>query len=88
MSGDNQDENVATIKVRTGGAATLRSTARRFACSSTPTGCNKRTGDFFLESRGEDVRKILEGGKAHSGWRPVYELFGNELRLTVWARRD
>ncbi len=47
---------------------------------------SKRTGDFFLESRGEGVRRILEGGEAHSGRRPVYELFGNELRLTVWAR--
>ena len=48
---------------------------------------SKRTGEFFLESRGEGVRKILEDGEAHSGRRPVYELFGNELRLTIWARR-
>ena len=45
-----------------------------------------RTGRVFLESRGEGVRKILEHGEKHSGRRPVYELFGNELRLTVWAR--
>ena len=44
-----------------------------------------RTGQVFLESRGEGVRKILEEGEAHSGKRPEYELFGNELRLTVWA---
>ena len=45
-----------------------------------------RTGQHYLESRGEGVRKILEGGEAHSGRRPEYELFGNELRLTVWGR--
>ncbi len=46
---------------------------------------SRRTGDVFLESRGEGVRKILERGKAHSGRTPKYELFGEELRLTVWA---
>lgn len=45
-----------------------------------------RTGRVFLESRGEGVRKILRGGEKHSGRRPEYELFGNELRLTIWAR--
>ena len=49
---------------------------------------SKRTGRVFLESRGEGVRRILEGGEAHSGSRPVYELFGNELRLTVWGRGE
>ena len=48
---------------------------------------SKRTGQVFLESRGEGVRKILEDGEAHSGRRPEYELFGDELRLTLWARR-
>jgi hypothetical protein len=33
----------------------------------------------FLELRGDGVRKILEDGEAHSGRRPEYELFGNEL---------
>lgn len=47
---------------------------------------SKRTGRVFLESRGEGVRKILEGGEAHSGRRPEYELFGEELRLTLWAK--
>ena len=42
----------------------------------------------YLESRGEGVRKILEGGEAHSGRRPEYELFGNELRLTIWGRGE
>ena len=48
---------------------------------------SKRTGQVFLESRGEGVRKILEDGEANSGRRPVYELFGDELRLTLWAKR-
>ena len=42
---------------------------------------------MFLESRGEGVRKILEDGEAYSGRRPVYELFGDELRLKLWAKR-
>ena len=28
-----------------------------------------------------------EDGEAHSGHRPAYELFGDELRLTLWAKR-
>ena len=47
---------------------------------------SRRTGYAFLESRGEGVRKILEVSEAHSGRRPDYELFGNELRLTIWAK--
>ena len=47
---------------------------------------SKRTGQVFLESRGEGVRKILQDGEAHSGRRPEYALFGDELRLTLWAR--
>ena len=47
---------------------------------------SKRTGQVFLESRGEGVRKILDAGHAHSGRRPEYALFGDELRLTLWAR--
>ena len=47
---------------------------------------SKRTGQVFLESRGEGVRKILDAGAAHSGRRPEYALFGDELRLTLWAR--
>ncbi len=47
---------------------------------------SKRTGQVFLESRGEGVRKILEDGEAHSGRRPEYTLFGDELRLTLWAK--
>ena len=47
---------------------------------------SKRTGQVFLESRGEGVRKILDAGEAHSGRRPEYVLLGPELRLTLWAR--
>ena len=47
---------------------------------------SKRTGQVFLESRGEGVRKILEDGEAHSGRRPEYALFGDEHRLTLWAK--
>ena len=47
---------------------------------------SKRTGQVFPESRGEGVRMILDDGEAHSGRRPQYELFGDELRLTLWAR--
>jgi len=49
---------------------------------------SKRTDQVFLESRGEGVRKILRDGEAHSGRRPEYELFGDELRLTLWANRS
>ena len=47
---------------------------------------NRRTGHAFLESRGEGVRKILDASEAHAGRRPVYELFGSDLRLTIWAK--
>lgn len=48
---------------------------------------SKRTDRVFIESRGEGVPTILNKGEAHSGRRPVYELFGSELRLTIWPRR-
>ena len=47
---------------------------------------SERLGQVFLESRGEGVRRILEDSEAHSGRRPEYELFGDELRLTLWAK--
>ena len=47
---------------------------------------SQRTGLAFLESRGEGVRSILEASESHSGRTPVYELFGDELRLTIWAK--
>ena len=48
---------------------------------------SKRTGQVFLKSRGEGVRRILEAGQTHSGRRLEYELFGDELRLRLWAKR-
>ena len=47
---------------------------------------SRRTGRAFLESRGEGVRGILEASEAHAGRQPEYELFGEELRLTIWAK--
>jgi predicted HTH transcriptional regulator len=47
---------------------------------------SRRTGWAYLESRGEGVRRILQASEAHSGRRPVYELFGEELRLTIFAK--
>ena len=49
---------------------------------------SKRTGEVFLESRGEGVRKILQRGEAHSERVPEYELFGEELRLTLWSAKS
>ena len=46
----------------------------------------RQTGLAYLESCGEGVRRILEASETHSGRRPVYELFGEELRLTIWAK--
>lgn len=49
---------------------------------------SRRIGRAFLESRGEGVRGILESSEVHSGLRPEYELFGEELRLTIWAQQS
>ena len=49
---------------------------------------SKRTGQVFLESRGDGVRKILRHGDAHSGRKSEYRLFGDELRLRLWARQN
>jgi len=40
----------------------------------------------FIEARGEGVRKILSESTAHSGREPFYQLFGEELMLTIWAK--
>jgi predicted HTH transcriptional regulator len=47
---------------------------------------SRKSGRAFLESRGEGVRRILDSSEAHAGRRPVYDLFGDELRLTIWAK--
>lgn len=44
------------------------------------------TGKVILESRGEGVRTILSIGKDHSGRTPIYNLYGEELVLTIWAK--
>ncbi len=44
------------------------------------------TGKVILESRGEGVRTILSICKSHSGQTPVYNLYGEELVLTIWAK--
>ena len=42
----------------------------------------------FLERRGEGVRIILDESETLSGKMPVYELFGEELRLTIFAAKS
>lgn len=49
---------------------------------------SRRTGHAFLESRGEGVRRIIDESTRHTGRAPSYELFGQELRLTVWGKRS
>ncbi len=39
----------------------------------------------FLERRGEGVRIILDESERLSGELPVYEMFGEELKLTIFA---
>ena len=40
----------------------------------------------FLERRGEGVGIILNESETLSGQTPVYELFDEELRLTIFRR--
>jgi hypothetical protein len=47
---------------------------------------SRRTGAAFLESRDEGVRRILEVSQLHSGQRPLYQVFDDELRLIIWAK--
>ena len=42
----------------------------------------------FLELRGEGIGIILDESKALSGKTPIYELFGEELRLTIFAAKS
>ena len=42
----------------------------------------------FLERRGEGVGIILNESERLSGKTPVYELFGEELRLTIFAAKS
>ena len=45
-------------------------------------------GRHFLERRGEGVGIILNESKALSGKTPLYELFGEELRLAIFAAKS
>ena len=40
----------------------------------------------YVEARGEGVPLILEEGRRVAGRPPVWELFGDELRLTIYGR--
>jgi predicted HTH transcriptional regulator len=42
----------------------------------------------FLERRGEGVGIILNESETLSGKAPIYELFGEELRLTIFAAKS
>ena len=43
---------------------------------------------YFLERRGEGVGIILDESAALSDREPVYELFDDELRLTIFAAKS
>jgi len=43
---------------------------------------------YFLERRGEGVGIILNESEKLSGKRPVYELLGGELKLTIYAAKS
>ncbi len=43
---------------------------------------------YFLERRGEGVGIILDESKELSGQCPIYTMVGEELKLTIFARRE
>ena len=43
---------------------------------------------YFLEGRGEGVGIVLNESKDLSEKMPVYELFNEELRLTIFAAKS
>ncbi|MBI1893979.1 MAG: putative DNA binding domain-containing protein [Candidatus Rokubacteria bacterium] len=47
---------------------------------------SRRAGRSFLEERGEGVTRIIEESTTYSGREPTYELHGEQLHLTIWAR--
>ena len=51
-------------------------------------GCTGSSRRHFLERRGEGVGIILNESEKLSGKTPVYELFGEELRLTIFAAKS
>ena len=40
---------------------------------------------YFLERRGEGVRIIYDESERLSGQKPVYQMIGEELKLTIFA---
>ena len=70
-----------------------RQTSRNETLTSLLARCSVPTGIPGLETsrkalmdrRGDGVRVILENSEKLSGKRPVYETFGDELRLTIYA---
>ena len=70
-----------------------RQTSRNETLTSLLARCPLPTGIPGLETprktlmdrRGNGVRVILENSEKLSGKRPVYEMFGDELRLTIYA---
>ena len=70
-----------------------RQTSRNETLTSLLARCPLPTGIPGLETprktlmdrRGNGVRVILENSEKLSGKRPVYEMFGDELRLTIHA---
>lgn len=44
------------------------------------------TGGAYIESRGEGIQTILTLSETHSGRSPTYNLYEDELLLTIWAK--
>jgi len=44
-----------------------------------------QTGIVYIEARGEGVRLILNESEKLSGQKPIYQLLGDELLLTIWG---
>lgn len=63
-----------------------RSTRNQLLVSFLSKMKSRRGGRAFLEERGEGVARIIDESRAHSGREPRYELHGQELQLTIWAR--
>lgn len=48
---------------------------------------SRRMNRPYVGMRGGGVRMTLQAGDRISGRRPVYEMVGEELRLTIWAQQ-
>ncbi len=49
---------------------------------------SEKTGRYYIEERGEGVKRILTLSEEHSGRKPEYQLLENELLLTIWAKEE